>query len=182
MVWRIHTIFICMLIELGLQCVTFDITSIYQCSLPCLSVLSLPFLSFYLINPWLSHKQVHSHTNTACPHILIDNSQIQSTPLSSASSSSVLTPSSTHYHCPCACCSSMCDWWRGASIPSSATQPSSVPKAPPSFSLTCRHQMARLLPPTVNKTCNYPSCLTKGISLSAPTHTHTKTHTHTHTH
>lgn len=80
--------------------------------------------------------------------------------------SAVLTPSSTPSCGRCACCSSMCDWWRSASFLPSATQHSSVPKAPLSFSLTCRHQMAHHLPPTVNKSCNYPSCPTKGNSLS----------------
>ncbi len=114
-----------------------------------------------------------------------DNSQSNSTPLLSLSLilSSVLTPSSNPSHCPGACCSSMCDWWRGASIPSSATQHSSVPKAPTSFSLTCRHQMAHHLPPTVNKSCNYPSCPTKGNSHfnKCTVHPHTPTHTRTYT-
>lgn len=40
------------------------------------------------------------------------------------------------------------------------------PEPPPSLSLTCHHQMAHHLPPTVNKSCNYPSCPTKGNSHS----------------
>lgn len=49
----------------------------------------------------------------------------------------------------------------------------------PSSSLTCRHQMAHHLPPTVNKSCNYASCPTKRNSThkqmpseSARTYTH----------
>lgn len=108
-----------------------------------------------------------------------DNSQSNSAPLLSLSLilSSVLAPSSNPSYCPCACCSSMCDWWRGASVPSSATQHSSVPEAPPSFSLTCRHQMAHHLPPTVNKSCNYPSCPTKGNSHFNKCTVQTRTHT-----
>lgn len=66
--------------------------------------------------------------------------------------------------------------------PSSATQHSCVPKAPLSFPLTCRHQMAHHLPPTVNKSCNYPSCPTKGNShfhkCMVHPHTHPRTQMH----
>lgn len=62
-----------------------------------------------------------------------------------------------------ACCSTRRDGWRGGILLSlhflllaSSQKPRSL------LPLTCRRQMARHLPPAVNKSRNYPSCPTKG--------------------
>lgn len=65
------------------------------------------------------------------------------------------------------------------SLPPPLCTPAS--QKPPSLSLTCRHQMAHHLPPTVNKSCNYPSCPTKGNSRCTKTHTMQEAHTLTKT-